>query len=238
MAHEPLHDGWLPRRLLGQGDPTGLDGAQRIHDHVAAIRSTLERTDYLECGWPCWAAVPWLAAQFPGRLRVVHLVRHPVPVALSWMANQAYCPPLLPMLPEKVLLSPLDDGVVLADYRGRWAALAPFEKALFFWAEVNTFALRCERTLGVPWLRVRFEDLFAGGGLAELLAFLDLPERPEVLAARCSREDQFPAVTNQAWQAAQILDHPAVADLARALGYDPVGLDEGALRRRYCGAQP
>lgn len=48
----------------------------------------------------------------------------------------------------------------------------PFEKALFFWSEVNTLGLQLEQATNAPWLRIRFEDLFHGTALPDLMDFL------------------------------------------------------------------
>src|SRR5262249_56593717 len=98
--------------------------------------------------------------------------------ALSWVTHSAYTPPLAPHVAEKVLLSPFDEGVGFSAYRERWSALTPYEKALFYWAEVNAFGLRLERRAGVPWLRVRFEDLLCGDALPRLLHFAGVATRP------------------------------------------------------------
>lgn len=237
VEHEPLHDRYQARLMLGAASPADLEPrlAEPILDHASAIEQRLETGRYIECGHPCWSTLPWYAKRFEGRMRVVHLVRHPVPTAYSWLTHQAYCPPFLPHLREKVLLSPFDAGVQFPEYQERWSSLAPFEKALYYWTEVNAFGLRWEKELGVPWLRVTYEDLFGGSGLAAVHAFLNL-DAPGPDGDTKARVDRFHYVSAgmQDWHA--VMNHPHTVETARQLGYDPLAVDATALRQRYVGA--
>jgi hypothetical protein len=228
VEHEPLHLGYRPRERLAQQTPL-----LEVQRHLDAIEDTLAHRPYLECGHPCWSALPWIAQRLRGRVRVIHLVRHPVPTALSWLTHQAYQPPLLPHLPEKVLLSPFDAGVRFPEYRERWQVLTPFEKCLYYWLEVNAFALTLEAEGGLPWLRLRFEDLFAGDGLEPLLGFLALPQDRRLDALRGERIDRHQSVLAVPEGIATLVGHPEVVALAQALGYGMDGLDESALQQRY-----
>lgn len=236
VEHEPLDHAWQWRRLLGAGAPEQLppDLAAPILEHLRRVEQDLPRRSYLEAGHPCWSAIPYLARRFAGRLRVVHLHRHPVPTALSWLTHGAYCRPLLPHLPEKVPLAPTDPGAGLADYAQRWPQLTPFEKCLFYWAQVNRFGLEQERALGVPWLRLGYDELFAadGAGLRRLLAFLDLPQSEAILGARAARVDRHQFITLEQPQPVDAAQHPAIAAVAAAMGYrlDDAAAWNGAAR--------
>jgi hypothetical protein len=230
VTHEPLGADYPSREMLAAKTPADLDPelADELLRHVGEIERTLEGKPYIECGHPLWSSLPYLLERFAGRARVVHLARHPVPTAWSWLTQRAYCPPLAPHLPERVLLSPSDPGVRFTAFRERWPSLTPYEKSLFYWAEVNALAIRLEQTAGVPWMRVRIEDLFRGVGVEELLAFTGLG----------SVQEPFPAVDKFRFLAHPcdprlIGHHPEVIEVARALGYDPLGFDEEELRRRY-----
>ncbi len=223
VEHEPLHDGYAPRRMLGAGDPGALDErtARRVTRHLAEIERTLESRDYFEAGHPCWSSVPWLAQRLAGRVRVVHLVRHPVPTACSWVSHGAFVPPLLPHLPAKEFISPSDGGVSFPEYGAAWPALTPFEKCLVYWAEVNAFGLRLEREAGIPWLRLRYEELFdpAGDALARLGAFVGVsPERwTRIDRSRIVDRHRFALAD---WpEPGRIARHPQVMAVAAALGY-------------------
>ncbi|MBX7185192.1 MAG: sulfotransferase [Vicinamibacteria bacterium] len=236
VEHEPLHNGYRPRQMLGLKTPTDLDqeSSRLILAHVERIEGTLEASSYMECGHPCWSSVPWLIERFSGRIRILHLVRHPVPTALSWLTHAAYEPPLLPHLKEKVLLSPFDDGVAFLEYRERWPSLTPFEKSLFYWAEVNALGLRLERMPEVPWLRLTFEELFLDTGIGRILEFLEMPARPRITGAGPEVIDQHHFKAVSALPDLGLLDrHPRVAQVAERLGYAASWADVEGLRRRY-----
>ena len=223
VEHEPLHARYEARRLLGSFDPEslGADGEALLR-HADAIEAHLERGPYFETGHPCWSALPYLAKRFKGRFCAVHLARHPLPTALSWMTLMAYAPPLLPSMRERVPLSPFDEGVAYPEYREEWARLPPFEKCLYYWAEVNAFALRQETALGVPWLRIAYEGLFEGDGLADLHAFLGIPDRAAGVA-RDMRVDAHRFLVPSAPDLAAAEKHPRVWEVAAKLGYGMPG---------------
>jgi hypothetical protein len=236
ITHEPLHLGYEPRKMLAVGEPELLDSisASRILSHVGHIEDTLQRRSYVECGYPVWSTIPYLARRFAGHVRVVHLVRHPVPTAYSWIAQQAYCPPLAPHLRVKELLTPFDPGIRFMAFRERWDSLTPYEKSLFYWAEVNAFALRLQEQAQFPWLRVRFEDLFTLETLRELAAFCGIGAVDRAIAVPAPADD-FPTRTSLWSDPALISMHAEVAGLAAALGYDSLAFDERSLRARYFG---
>lgn len=231
VRHEPLGDDYAPREMLGAGADPQPELADFIDQHVRVIEETLESRDYIECGHPLWSSLPYLLRRFEGRARVVHLVRHPVPVAFSWLTMGAYTPPFVSYVPERVLLSPFDDGVQFPAFRERWATMTPYEKALFYWAEVNALGLRLEREAGVPWLRVGFEALVHGGDLPRLLEFAGA--NADTAAASPGVVDKFVHLT-ECWADPGLIErHPEVMQVAGELGYDPLAFDERKLRARY-----
>ncbi len=174
VEHEPFDDRYRPRQALAESTRKNPSFSPEVRAHADAIERRIEVRPYLECGHPCWSSITLLVQRFARRVRIVHLTRHPVPTCYSWLTHRAFRVPLFAHIPEKVLLSPLDVGIAFKEYEAIWNELTPFEKCLFYWAEVHTFGIRCQSSLGVPWLRLKYEDLFAGDGLQQLLAFLDL----------------------------------------------------------------
>lgn len=236
VEHEPLHDAYRSRELLACPDLGHASSAETIQAHVSRIENELRSRDYIECGWPCWGALPFLARQFAGRVAIVHLTRHPIPSACSWVTHGMYRPPMIPGLhPEKVPVSPHDGGVLLPEYRELWDTLDPFQRNLYFWTEVHRYGLKLEAELGVPWLRVRYEELMSRAGLTRLLDFLDLPPRDALFDAITLAEDRFHYLTDIWWDFASAQHLPALGETAAALGYDLADVDEAALRRRYLG---
>lgn len=235
VAHEPLDNDYAPREILGAGRPEALDPdlAEPVLEHLEAVEATLRDRNYIECGHPLWSTLPYLLERFAGRVRVVHLVRHPVPVAISWLTMTAYIPPLAPHLREKVLLSPFDDGVRFPAFRERWSSLTPYEKALYYWAEVNALGLDLEKSQDVPWLRVRFEDLFRVETMEAVASFAGL-EGPVTIPSDTVDDYRF---LTRAWtDPRRIANHAEVVSVADQLGYDPMAFDENRLRLRYVGA--
>jgi hypothetical protein len=237
VEHEPLHNDYVPRRMLGASEPAPIGGraARRMAEHADRIERTLATRDYVEAGHPCWGALPWLMLRFRGRMRVVHLVRHPVPTAVSWLSHGAFAPPLLPHLPAKELIAPTDAGVSFPEYAAQWAALTAYEKCLYFWAEVNALGLRLERDGGVSWQRLRYEDVFSSdkAALGRLGEFLgrDAVELRAVDAARQVDEHRFALAS--APDLALIARHPRILAVADSLGYDGMKFDAAAIAARF-----
>jgi hypothetical protein len=235
VRHEPLRTDYAAREMLAAGDPSGLDPqlAEPILTHIEEIERVLDTRSYIECGHPAWSSIPYLIRRFPSRIRVVHLVRHPVPTAWSWVTQLAYCPPMAAHLPEKVLLSPFDEGVRLESFRDRWAVMNPYEKALYYWAEVNAFGLALERESSVPWIRIRFEDLSRQEEIARLIDFAGMDATAVSEAAGIGVVDDHRAHTPFWCDSSLILRHPEIVALAEVFGYDASDFDDTRLRRRY-----
>jgi hypothetical protein len=238
VEHEPLHLAYRSNELLGRSDLAGTRSADVIRAHTAHIDQELQSRAYIEVGWPCWGALQHLIERFRGRVAIVHLTRHPIPTASSCVTHGQYRAPLLPGLtPEKIPVSPFDDGVLLSEYRELWADLDPFQRNLYFWAEVHSLGLKLEAESVVPWLRLRFEDLMTRQGTTRLLDFLELPRREEMLDAVDVREDNHESLTDVWWEVASAQRLPGIAATSATLGYDLTDVDEVTLRRRYLGTE-
>lgn len=237
VEHEPLHDRYAARRMLGVRNPAelGENTAAPILAHAAAIERELAQRGYFETGHPCWSSLPWLSRRLAGRLRIVHLVRHPVPTACSWLSHGAFVPPLLPHLRPKEFITPTDAGVSFPEYRDVWPELKPMEKALVYWAEVNAFALRQERELGVPWLRIHYEDMFdpASNALTQLVKFIGLPAGAEENIARGEHVDRYCYRLADWPEPERVVRHPRVVEIADRLGYHAAEFSPEALVARF-----
>jgi len=231
--HEPLDNEYQPRQMIRFQDATKTDWSlpSAVIHHVKKISRILKTRHYIECGHPCWSTIPYYIQKFQGRIGVIHLVRHPVHTAFSWMTHQAYCPPLVPHLQEKELLSPFDPGVNLPEYNQKWPRLSPYEKNLFYWMVINSFALKLEKRFDIPWFRLSFEDLFMMEGLKKLARFLGVNARQADFRER--RVDNYRWSTEQWCDWRLILNHPAIMALSAQLGYQMKNIDEETLYRRY-----
>lgn len=235
VAHEPLQDKYDARSMLANRSRKDENSqcSPLIAAHLDDIEAGLGERSYLECGHPNWAAMPLLVNRFRSRVRIIYLTRHPVPCSYSWLAHGVYQPPILPHIPAKELLSPFDEGVRFSEYQADWGRMSPFEKCLYYWTEVNAFGEELCSRVDVPWLHLRYEDLFDANGLDCLLQFLELPVSQSLLELRGTMRDQFRYVT-ASWDDWRVIaNHSPTLALAERLGYDMNGLDDEALRRRY-----
>lgn len=233
VVHESIEAPYSTRAMLAASRPEHLPDTAReaLSVHIASIERTLEQRDYIECGHPLWSSLPYLLEHFAGRVRVIHLLRHPIPTAWSWLTHRAYCPSLAPHLPEKILVAAEDEGVRHPQYRERWPTMTPFEKALFYWAEVHALGVALESTSHVPWLRVHSEALFAGNHLGTLYRFVGLDHNRCAYVADAPI-DRFRYVADNG-DPRHIEQHPEIVALARTLGYDALHFDATQLSQRY-----
>ncbi len=233
VEHEPLQHQYQSRYLLAEQAQFNSDNVLK---HLETIDQVLQEKPYIEVGHPCWGAISHLVDYFQERIRIVHLIRHPITTSFSWVTHGAYQKPLLPYLPEKIPLSPFDEGVQFPEYQERWATLSEFEKNLYYWTEVNSLGIQLEKSVSVPWLRIRYEDLFYGDDLNRLVDFLNLPKPPQVaLQSKQTVIDKYHYVTNlwDDWKIAS--QHSACVQLSELLGYPLDAVDDQALEKRYLG---
>jgi hypothetical protein len=240
-VHEPLPTGYHPREFFGLRDPARLSDNGKFLAHADSIERSLlamgatPPLPYAEVGWPCFAAIPYFAERFRGRVRIVHLVRHPVLSASSLLTHGLYDVDRPGTIGENTLLTPFDAGIAFPRFKDVWAQLSGFEKCLYFWAEINNHGLKLESRGQTPWLRIKFEDIFQAdqSGLVRLLEFLGLQARNEIIEALNSNVDAYRFRSFEDWQADQISKHPEITGVAEALGYDASGVDQGIINERY-----
>lgn len=220
VEHEPLQTEYQSRRTLARVNGRVIEPTSAAVAHIESVQKKLEIKPYIECGHPCWSSLPWIAEKLGNQLQIVHLVRDPIATAASWVSRGAYIPPILPHVPERVLISPLDVGCQFTEYREKWPGLLPFEKCLVYWAEVNAFALQMERNFSGRWLRLHYEELFSALAATRLLEFLGLPAEQGFLDARAIREDQFRSLPESTCEPSLLQGHPQILALAKTLGYE------------------
>lgn len=221
VTHEPVRGPYEPKRYLRAYDRLDeLLAAGAVARHLAFIQGTIGTKTYIETGWPSYPALPLFIDRLAGRVRIVHLVRHPVPVALSLSSHEVYAP--RQGWVAGAAISPFDPGTVQNDLQPRWAAMEPYEKCLFWWTEIHLYALELrERHPAIPFAFVRYEDLFdpATGALRDLIGFLELPWRDAIETFRTERVDRYrrpvPAAERQL-----VLHYPRTVALAAKFGYD------------------
>jgi hypothetical protein len=238
VEHEPIGPLYAPRRHFRRWqEPERILQEPAVAEHLRCI--LCERRDYIETGWPLFPVLPHLARALPGRLRVVHLTRHPVPTSLSHLAHGSYAGSARDdAFTRLATLGPGDERVFSPSYQARWGALTPYEKCLYWWTEVNLFGLEfARRAPQIPLLRVPAEPLLAGATEARqaLLRFLGLPDHPGWAQAGRRLVDRWHHHTDQPVEPERVARHPLTVRTAAALGYDALCFDAHALRARYAG---
>jgi hypothetical protein len=236
--HEPIRYSYSPKLCLR--NPAALAALRAdpiVRRHLAGIHEAIKERDYIEVGFPAFAAAPLLWEEFGERLRLVQLVRHPVRVAASIVTHRWFDPDPLDRadLKENVVLTPDDPGVRLGHYAERWADMSAFEKALFYWTEVHMFGREIsEHFLAVPFIRVKFEDLLVRRDTRrKFTQFLNIPYRPEWDDLPRTIVDRYHNQTYKTLDSGNIHRMPETVNLAAEFGYDIDGVGKSELQQRY-----
>lgn len=189
VVHEPLHFEYAPpHRFSAYHGGVTLEPSPALQRHVDGIESVLARTHHIETGWPVYGVLPWLIDRLKGRLKVVHLHRHPLDVATSLAKLDVYGGTTWSRI---MSIRPVHTGVVQRHLRGEpWSRMSVLEKCLFWWTEINAFALRLRETVSVPWLSLRFEDVFASRSSVATDSLTDFIGLPRSLAFRNSVDER------------------------------------------------
>jgi hypothetical protein len=237
VEHEPLGPEYrlketlrCPRRL------TELASKPPLLEHLAYIDDTLRYQTYIETGGPAIAAVPLFIERYGSRMRLIHIVRHPVIAAISALTINFY--QRKKDDPWRLCeLEPSDTGVIHKHYQKNWSQLTAYEKCLFHWLEVNTWAEEIKHNHPeIPLLTIRMEDMFSDQGsevMDAVLEFTKLPQHPDITRLLTERVDNVshPTLDGFRWQ--YVMKYPEVLELARHYSYDFEGLDNRQLRYRY-----
>jgi hypothetical protein len=236
VRHEPFQKRYEPRRYFrayhnGERPPLTRD----IQQHLDSICTTLESSHYIEVGWPCYGVLPFFLSRLHGRVKLIHLYRHPVRVAASLATHRVYS---RGQWSDTVAIAPSDRGVSQSELDGRrWSSMSEFEKCLFWWTEINHFALRLKSDYSsVPWLSLQYEQVFGEHGtdtLSELLRFLSFPHRDAFLQATGTSKDLFVSKTHAALDLRAIEKYPHTLSVMSSLGYQGHEPSVAEIKRRY-----
>ena len=224
VRHEPLKAQYNPKKFFRAYDKIEeLRNVPEIKKHIDYIHNVTTNKSYIETGWPFFAALPLFYDIFGERLKLVHLIRHPVEVGLSLVTHHCYFPDRVDQYSRFAMLDPFDAGITQKECAKRWKRMNPYEKSLFHWTEINLYALELQKRFNeIPVLRVKFEDIFQEKSekLKELVAFLGLPFREEVFKFQGRHIDQWHTKTNWVINWKDIFKHPNTVELAGELDYN------------------
>jgi len=106
----------------------------------------------------------------------------------------------------------------------KWELMTEFEKCLFWWTEINNWALNLQRDFSeIPWFSLKYEKVLSKNGrgeLRKLLSFLSLPEREDFISSRCKRIDKFVARTDESIDVNIIKKYAKTVEVMKLLEYD------------------
>jgi hypothetical protein len=239
VEHEPIGALYAPRRNFRlYADPAAILNVPEVRAHIDALEASSR--PYIETGWPLFPALPLLARRLGDRLRIVHLTRHPVPAALSQLAEGLYAGSARDdPYTRLATLGPEDPNVFQPEYAKTWDQLSAYEKCLFWWTEVHLFGLEFPgRFPQTRFLRIKSEAIMKGerATLQRLLDFLDLPRDARWSARADHAVARWHPHPDPSVDPLEIHRHPATVEVARELGYDVSSLNTGELLARYRGA--
>lgn len=237
VMHEPLTRAYWPKRYLRHSKNYQTSPYfDELEHHLRYIETVLENRTYIETGWPCFPALPLLEERIGGRFKVVQLLRNPVTAAASLVTHQYYSPNLATEVVLHGQLEPFDSGTRLNGWAKQWGSLSRFEKCLFHWAEIHTYAEEFRQKIEPNrFLRIRSEDIFEGQekNLRELTDFLEFPYRPDFLMSIANRVDKYRGKTKDAIDWKEIYNHEDVVRLAKLYGYKLENVKKSEIKGRY-----
>jgi hypothetical protein len=216
-----------PRRYLwyfSEPDFAELRRDSDISRHLDRIATRSSVLPYTDVGFPCLPLVPLIIATFPGRVRLLHLVRDPISVSASMTTLGQYDPEMsLVSHPGYAELpNPLETRCAHPEYAGRWMSMTAFEKGLWRWAEYNLLALTIhERHPELPYLKMSSDTLFTDADApGQVAKFFGLPPR-DMLPEPKFRNATNPNLTyyhpvGDEWR--RYVHYPYVLELAEQLG--------------------
>jgi hypothetical protein len=221
VSHEPIGYAYASRVFLRAYDRVAeLRRLPIVSNHLARIHAIADDSDYVEVGFPAFSAIPLYIDEFGTRLRIVHLVRHPVRVATSMLSHDWYGCVRKDLTKQE--LHPTDPGVLQRGYAERWRVMNQFEKCLFYWSEVHAYGIEIHTTFpNTPFFRTRFEDLIKEpfNYLRRLVEFVGAPYHGAIAGRVKERVDSFRSGQRQAVDADGIQTHPLAVALAERFAY-------------------
>ncbi|WP_428243287.1 sulfotransferase domain-containing protein [Gynuella sp.] len=217
ITHEPIHLQYAPCHN-SPANPLNQN-KEVLEKHLNAIRNHTHNTGhYIECGFPSWRHLDWLYQQLATDVKIIYLHRDPTDTAISWLKQNAFVPPILPHIPEKELFHPACDGAKLSQYTFLWSNMSPFEKNLYYWAEVQLQAKEYNQQWPQEnWLTIRFDELFNHCTINKILSFLlsdTMVQNIDYAAV-----DSFSGIPQSAFNRRLIYRHPDILAIARDLSY-------------------
>lgn len=196
IRHEPCADGYMANyHFQAYHDRQNIVLNQALVAHLAFVKQKLKSKDYIETGWPGYGAMPFVIRELGDEnVRVVHLYRDPCSCTRSLDSHQIYNNREI-LVPRLLFNDTL--GVIQHNIRDTaWSSKSHIGKCLFFWTELNAYALRLRRQIDKAcWYDLKYEKLFDGHQgpetLGGLLDFMHLPNSTAMLEALRQTVDNY-----------------------------------------------
>lgn len=235
-VHEPLWEPYQPKHFL-HCYKSGLKPKtnEAFQQHVVSINDITRRQDYFEAGWPCYGAIPLLETLLDTPVQVIHLIRDPVHVAASLSTHNVYN---RGNWTKALALNPFDSGVEQRDHtiKVRWETMTEFEKCLFWWTEINAWALYLKKAMkNTCWLTVQFDDLFSGNPdtFKKIIQFLGFEPIGDLLQHLECKNDRFASKASKVPDLGLIKLYPKTLNLMEHFGYSVDEQDQEEIQHRY-----
>ncbi len=233
VTHEAVRSPYNAKRYLRAHDKFDeLLSSRHISPYLARIRETLKTKTYIETGWTVYAILPFMIEQLEGRVRIVHLVRHPVFTSLSVATHQIH---------ERhdwikdFVVTPFDEGTVQKELSSSWHKMNSYEKSLFWWTEMHLYALELKAQYpGVEFFFLRYEDLFGEGAetTRSLVEYMGLDYKPAIQTHKMESVDAY-KFKSDAMDWSAIFSYPRTIALAKYFDYDLDHIPLPNLSKRY-----
>lgn len=233
VTHEPIKTEYRPKEFLrAYDDLEKMLANEVVSDHFNMIKEVLDEKIYIEAGWPCYPAIPLLHKKLNQKIKVVHLIRHPINTALSLATHNIYS--RNDWISDGAI-TPDDKGVKNKELEGSWPSLTMYEKCLYWWTEINAYALELQvRYPEIDFHFVRFEDLFSSdnNALQELIEFMGLPYRDDLDKLKGEPVDVCQYKSKPVdWEL--IYKYPHTIALMKEFGYEISNIENKEINSRY-----
>lgn len=238
VEHEPNQEYYQPRfffPIIHKGEKVEI--SETLLKHFDSIEETLKTKHYIETGWPAYGVLPHIIERFKGRVKIVHLFRHPVNVASSLTTHRVYS---RGEWTNKMSITPADYGVTQSYLNGdQWDKMDEYSKCLFWWTEINRFALKLKgKYTTIPWHSLKFEEVFSctassNDALERLTGFLEFPVKKGFLGSVKDKVDLHRSFTNVSFDVEQIQDYDETIRLMGDLGYSIDDVSKDEILKRY-----
>lgn len=235
VRHEPFHVEYNPCKYFDSfhcGDEIVLSA--ELENHLEYIEKTLQAKNYIEVGWPVYGVLPKFLSKLGPRVKLVHLFRHPIRVAASLATHNIYRGG---NWTDAMSITPFACGTTQQYLQGSWESMSEFEKCLFMWTEVNSYALRLKNQYkSIPWLSISYEDIFDESdytSLRNLIKFLGLPERRDFIQSRDFTTDRWKRKADEKINYHLINEYPKALQTMDLLGYKLNGEIVSEAKKRY-----